>query len=109
VKSDAAAHPDYNLSSIQPIHGAEMFKLSRRITSNIAYYLPRNTKLDEISALLDPGDEEHVEEEAEGEKVEEKGRDKEMVEVEEEWMGTKLKALTCYFGGLVGGQEHLFE
>ena len=32
----------------------------------------------------------------------------EQVEVEEEWMGTKLKALTCYFGGLAQGQEHLF-
>ena len=32
----------------------------------------------------------------------------EQVEVEEEWMGTKLKALTCYFGGLALGQEHLF-
>jgi trimethylguanosine synthase len=33
----------------------------------------------------------------------------ERVEVKEEWMGIKLKALTCYFGGLVTGQEHLFE
>jgi len=32
----------------------------------------------------------------------------EVVEVEEEWMGSKLKALTCYFGGLVSGQDHLF-
>jgi trimethylguanosine synthase len=31
-----------------------------------------------------------------------------MIEVEEEWMGSKLKALTCYFGGLVAGQEHVF-
>ncbi|THH28369.1 hypothetical protein EUX98_g5812 [Antrodiella citrinella] len=41
-----------------------------------------------------------------------KGKEKEAperVEIEEEWMGTKLKALTCYFGGLAGGQEHLFE
>ena len=28
--------------------------------------------------------------------------------VEEEWMGSKLKALTCYFGGLVAGQEASF-
>ncbi|KAF9231300.1 hypothetical protein BU15DRAFT_68448 [Melanogaster broomeanus] len=27
-------------------------------------------------------------------------QDSEMVEVEEQWMDTKLKALTCYFGGL---------
>lgn len=33
----------------------------------------------------------------------------EMVEVEEEWMGNKLKALTCYFGGLAGSQDHLFD
>jgi hypothetical protein len=32
----------------------------------------------------------------------------EYVEVEEEWMGSKLKALTCYFGGLADGQGHLY-
>jgi len=79
-------HPEYHLSSIQPIHGAELFKLSRQVTPNIAYFLPRNTNLAEIGALA-------------GE---------EMVEVEEEWTGTKLKALTCYYGGLAAGQEHLF-
>ena len=43
----------------------------------------------------------------------EKGKEQEtsepeMVEVEEEWMGNKLKALTCYFGGLALGQDYLF-
>jgi trimethylguanosine synthase len=88
-------HPEYTLASIQPIHGAKLFELSRRISCNIAYFLPRNTKLEEISALLDDS----------------QSRDDtapEVVEVEEEWMGSKLKALTCYFGGLVSGQEHLF-
>jgi trimethylguanosine synthase len=32
----------------------------------------------------------------------------EKVEVEEEWTGSKLKALTCYYGGLAEGQGHLF-
>ena len=82
------AHPEYSLASIQPIHGASLFGLSRRITRNIAYYLPRNTKLEEISLLI--------------------GGSGEKVEIEEEWMGTKLKALTCYFGGLAGGQEDLY-
>ena len=36
-------------------------------------------------------------------------KEPEMVEVEEEWMGTKLKALTCYFGGLAVGQDNLFD
>lgn len=29
----------------------------------------------------------------------------EMVEVEEEWMGRKMKAITCYFGGLVAANN----
>lgn len=60
--------------------------MSRSVTPNIAYFLPRNTNLNEIGELA--------------------GEEK--VEVEEEWTGTKLKALTCYFGGLAIGQEHLF-
>jgi trimethylguanosine synthase len=72
--------------------------LTRKITRNVAYYLPRNTRLDEISALLtDPSDGIDVAENTE------------MVEVEEEWMGPKLKALTCYFGGLADGQPELFD
>ncbi|THU80544.1 hypothetical protein K435DRAFT_972729 [Dendrothele bispora CBS 962.96] len=86
-------HASYTLSSIQPIHGADLFRLSREITPNVAYYLPRNMDLEEISGLLVKDQNENV-------------------EVEEEWTGkgrnSKLKALTCYFGGLVYGQEHIF-
>ncbi|KAJ6485836.1 Tgs1 protein [Mycena sanguinolenta] len=89
------AHPSYSLASIQPIHGADLFHLSRKITRNVAFYLPRNTQLEEISALLPTSG------------VDDDG--KEMVEVEEEWMGPKLKALTCYFGGLADGQPQLFD
>ncbi|KAJ7777445.1 Tgs1 protein [Mycena metata] len=93
------AHPSYTLASIQPIHGAELFQLTRKITSNVAYFLPRNTRIDEISALLtDPA----VSPISSPDKPE-------MVEVEEEWMGSKLKALTCYFGGLADGQPELFD
>ncbi|KIK69900.1 hypothetical protein GYMLUDRAFT_90886 [Collybiopsis luxurians FD-317 M1] len=93
MQSDSATHAVFGLSAIQPIHGADLFQLSRRISPNIAYYLPRNTDLDEVSCLLgkDGG----------------KGQE-EYIEVEEEWMGKKLKALTCYFGGLAGGQSELF-
>lgn len=94
-------HPEYSLSSIRPIHGEELFRLTRKITSNIAYFLPRNTNLNEISQLT------AVESQGKG-----KGKaagNEGMVEVEEEWMGSKLKALTCYFGGLVAAQEHLFD
>lgn len=81
-------YPLYSLSSIRPVDGSELFHVSRTITKNIAYYLPRNTRVKEIGELLSGADE--------------------TVEIEEEWMGNKLKALTCYFGGLVQGQEHMF-
>ncbi|KAJ7272539.1 S-adenosyl-L-methionine-dependent methyltransferase [Mycena haematopus] len=95
VFSEPPAHPSYTLASIRPIHGTDLFHLSRRITPNVAYYLPRNTQLEEISALLSTSGADN-------------GK-KEMVEVEEEWMGSKLKALTCYFGGLAAGQPELFD
>ncbi|KAI8996463.1 S-adenosyl-L-methionine-dependent methyltransferase [Trametes punicea] len=83
-------HAEFSLANIRPIHGHDLFKVARGITKNIAYFLPRNTNLQEISQLIaeDPS---------------------EKVEVEEEWMGSKLKALTCYFGGLAGGQETMFD
>ncbi|KAH9851890.1 S-adenosyl-L-methionine-dependent methyltransferase [Lenzites betulinus] len=82
------AHAEFGLESIRPIHGRDLFEVARGITKNVAYFLPRNTNLDEISQLAAP---------------------EEKVEVEEEWMGTKLKALTCYYGGLVAGQEAMFD
>ncbi|KAF9645621.1 S-adenosyl-L-methionine-dependent methyltransferase [Thelephora ganbajun] len=95
---DASQYPEFRLSDITPIHGSELFKLAERATPNIAYYLPRNTNLQEISDLVTTTEEG-------GAKGKGKAR---MVEVEEEWMGEKLKALTCYFGGLAQGQEDLF-
>ena len=96
--SDASQHPEFRLSDITPIHGSELFKLVEHVTPNIAYYLPRNTDLQEISDLA-------TNMEQGGSKGKNKAR---IVEVEEEWMGDKLKALTCYFGGLAQGQEDLF-
>jgi len=97
-QDELEAHPEYSLSSIKPIHGADLFRLTKRITNNIAYFLPRNTNLNEISALLKSDKDESAV----------ANEEPQMIEVEEEWMGSKLKALTCYFGGLVVGQEHQF-
>lgn len=116
--------PEYSLASIRPIHGKQLFKLARRLTRNIAYYLPRNVSLEEVAALPEENNEnsgERLEAEIEqyrGDTAPQKSKTRrgkakadrkvEMVEVEEEWMGQKLKALTCYFGGLVDGQQDLF-
>ncbi|KAF8635150.1 hypothetical protein AX15_000528 [Amanita polypyramis BW_CC] len=94
--SEAHGFPPYSLTSIEPIQGAELFHLARKITKNIAYYLPRNTRMEEVSELLrNPVGQQAQEEQ-------------EMVEVEEAWTGSKLKAVTCYFGGLASGQETMF-
>jgi trimethylguanosine synthase len=85
----------YRLRSTLPIPGDELWRLARRISPHVAFYLPRNVSLQDVGSLL-KHDAPRL---REGEKV----------EVEEEWMGTKLKALTCYFGGLAFGQEYMFE
>jgi trimethylguanosine synthase len=84
-------HPNFTLDMTTPLPGDELFTLARNITPHVAYYLPRNTDISQISKLVDGGS-------GTGEKI----------EIEEEWMGMKLKALTVYFGGLVKGQEHLW-
>jgi trimethylguanosine synthase len=97
--------PVYSLARTQPEPAAELFRLARLLTPNVAFYVPRNTALEDVAALLP----ESVP--ANGIGGDEEGgtaASAERVEVEEEWMGTKLKALTCYFGGLAQGQENLF-
>lgn len=74
-----SAYSSYSLSRLLPRHGKELFDISRKLTKNVAYYLPRNLDIQEAAALADKG---------------------EKVEVEEEWMGSKLKALCLYYGDL---------
>ncbi|GAA5997568.1 RNA methyltransferase [Rhodotorula paludigena] len=88
--SAVAAPPAYPLSALAPLHGRDLFSLARRCTRNVAYYLPRNVDLLELARL--PGRDE-------GEKI----------EVEEEWMGGKLKAVTAYFGELAVGNGWVQE
>ncbi|GEM11326.1 trimethylguanosine synthase [Rhodotorula toruloides] len=82
--SDSSSRPLYPLSALVPLPGSELFTLARQCTRNIAFYLPRNVDLFELATL--PGLKE-------GEKV----------EIEEDWMGYKLKAVTAYYGELAVG------
>ncbi|BGP43859.1 putative diacylglycerol O-acyltransferase tgs1 [Rhodotorula kratochvilovae] len=81
----AAAYP---LSALAPLPGADLFSLARRCTKNVALFLPRNVDLLELASL--PG----------------LGAD-EKVEIEEEWMGWKCKAVTAYFGELAVGNGYV--
>ena len=103
---EAVQQLEYSLEDIVPISGDKLFQLSRRITANIAFFLPRNVNLTEISDLT------------KSETRKNSNHDlvltqrvipnEEHIEVEEEYMSGKLKAVTCYFGSLVAGQEDMF-
>jgi len=86
---------EYSLDNLKPLPGKDLFALARQITPHVAFFLPRNQNLREVSDLVAVDTEGSAE--------------REKIEVEEEWMGNKLKALTCYFGGLVEGQEHFWS
>ena len=93
TSTEPAEPISYPLSALAPIHGAKLFGLARAITHNVAYYLPKNMDLLEISTLP-------IQYPMTGKEGEELGGRPEKIEVEEEWMGNKLKAITCYFGEL---------
>ncbi|KAG0139952.1 hypothetical protein CROQUDRAFT_69773 [Cronartium quercuum f. sp. fusiforme G11] len=70
----------YPLTELKPLAGKELFTLTRRVTQDIALYLPRNVDMKQVASLV----ENHV-----------------GIEVEEAWMSSKCKAVTIYFGNLV--------
>jgi trimethylguanosine synthase len=72
-------HNHYQLDALQPLPGTELYALARSLSQNVALYLPRNVDVNQVAALSPD----------------------ETVELEEEWMGGKLKAITAYFGDLV--------
>lgn len=82
----ASAPPFYSLSSLVPVPGAKLFADCQLLTSNIAFYLPRNTDLHELAqlaALFRPEDAQSC------------------VKVEEQWIGhAKLSSITAYYGQL---------
>ncbi|KAM6349610.1 trimethylguanosine synthase [Podargus strigoides] len=54
--------------------------LSKKITNNIVYFLPRNADIDQVASLAGPG-----------------GK----VEIEQNFLNNKLKTITAYFGDLI--------
>lgn len=99
----------YRMENMSPLHGKELFRLARQITPHVAFFLPRNQDLCEVADLVAPMTSGHNSDRNNGNHKVAEAREVELVEVEEEWMGNKLKALTCYFGGLAQGQEHLWS
>lgn len=71
----------YDLKNIlHPIGGIKLFEAARRVTENIAYYLPRNVNTLQLPVLAGPGC---------------------AVEVEQNFLDNRLIAVTAYFGELI--------
>ncbi|TIA90543.1 hypothetical protein E3P99_01543 [Wallemia hederae] len=64
----------FTLDSLKPVTGAELVRVGKTLTPYICMFLPRNTTLQDISQLDD------------------------RVEIEENWMSGKFKAITVYLG-----------
>ncbi|KAJ1973803.1 RNA methylase protein [Dimargaris xerosporica] len=72
----------FDLETMIPLNGVRIFLLARQITPNIAYFLPRNSRPDQIGNLTPDA----------------------TVEVELNRIYGKLKSITAYFGELAKSQ-----
>lgn len=62
-----------------------MYDLAARLTPNICMYLPRTVSLDEVAGLVSD---------------KEKNQSTTFLNVEEQWLNNRCKAISCYFGSL---------
>ena len=70
----------YDLQAMIPMDGIKIFDEALKITENIAYYVPKNTNVDQLISLAGPGGN---------------------VEIEQNILNTKVKTVTAYFGELI--------
>ncbi|CAO3647309.1 unnamed protein product [Cunninghamella echinulata] len=78
----------YNLKTMMPGNGMEIFKLSSTITPNIAFYVPRNTNPNQLALLAGNG---------------------RFCEIEKNYLRGHLKALTAYYGDYLPNWNTLNE
>ncbi|XP_028396845.1 LOW QUALITY PROTEIN: trimethylguanosine synthase-like [Dendronephthya gigantea] len=81
--SDAAV---FDLQTMIPMDGFKIFELSRNITENIAYFVPKNTNIEQLTSLADFD-----------------GREK--VEIEQNFLNRRVKTITAYFGELIKNKK----
>lgn len=70
----------FDLQSMIPMDGIKIFDAALNVTENIAYFVPKNTNVDQLISLAGPGGQ---------------------VEIEQNILNTKVKTVTAYFGDLV--------
>ncbi|XP_006825585.1 uncharacterized protein LOC102802469 [Saccoglossus kowalevskii] len=80
--------PDYlqaevfDIDTMMDISGFDIIRETKKVTDNIALFMPRNANFDQLASLAGPG-----------------GR----VEIEQNLLNKKLKTITAYYGELVMG------
>lgn len=75
----------FDLQSMMAIDTFEIMRVSRQVTDNIALFVPRNTNIDQLTSLAGHG-----------------GK----MEMEQNFLNSKLKTITAYYGELVlDGEE----
>ena len=78
--------PDYvsaevfDIKTMITLDGVHVFEETKSITENIAYFMPRNADVEQLSLLASPNGN---------------------VEIEQNFLNKKLKTITAYYGGLV--------
>jgi trimethylguanosine synthase len=75
----------YSLSRLEPSGGKDLFETAAKITPNICMYLPRTVDLSEVASLASDR---------------EKQQRPTFLDVEEQWLDDRCKAISCYFGSL---------
>ena len=69
----------FDLEKNIELNGFRIFEVAKTITSNIAYFLPRNINIEQVISLMD---------------------DKSSLELEQNFLNNRLKTVTAYFGDL---------
>ncbi|XP_046841193.1 trimethylguanosine synthase-like [Xenia sp. Carnegie-2017] len=70
----------FDLQTMIPMNGYRIFDLTRTITNNIAYFVPKNTNVEQLTSLADVD-----------------GK----VEIEQNLLNRRVKTITAYFGELI--------
>ena len=77
---DYASAEVFDIKSMITLDGFKLFEATKTITDNIAYFMPRNVDVEQLSSLAGPG-----------------GK----MEIEQNFVNKKLKTITAYYGELV--------
>lgn len=76
----------FDLETMIELKSSAIFDVARKITDNIAFFVPRNANVEQLTYLAGPGGN---------------------VEIEQNLLNNKLKTITAYYGELVLEGEHI--